>query len=97
MDWLGLLRERGNLARRMTKEIDDLLETHEFTADQVHRLFVAVNKHCLSMERIIERLKQENASERICSLAESVHHIWKILAEEIDNRLIDMQRRQNQA
>jgi phage-related protein len=90
MDWLSVLSDLGDFARKMTEEIPMTLSDPSITADQTARLYQVLEKQVQTVEQMVGTMHDEDVEENLIEAAETLEEIFSDLAAAAANKLIEL-------
>lgn len=56
-DWIALIKEQGEVAKRMATDVPTVLSDPNLTLDQASKLYKVVERGALDLDSIVERWK----------------------------------------
>jgi hypothetical protein len=87
MDWIAALREQGDLAKRVSKEIRAALDRPDLTLDQARRICGLVEMGADTFDRFLRSAKGQNLSPGYYAAATILADIWYALALDASSKL----------
>ncbi|MFC6486926.1 hypothetical protein [Nitratireductor sp. GCM10026969] len=86
-DWLEVLREQGEIAQRMARDVAELLGHPGLTLDQASRMYRLVEKGAQDFDRMVEALEEQDALDAVLEAAETIQSIWDELSIATANKV----------
>ena len=90
-DWLEILREQGEIATRMGKNVPEILSRPDLTLDQASRLYQMVERGAQDFEGIVGAMEEYDLPESAFEAAETLQAIWDKLSIAAANKVRSMQ------
>jgi DNA polymerase-3 subunit epsilon len=87
-DWMTLLRERGERAKHLAKDVPAALADPSLTLDQCTRLYQALEELAQQVEQLVEAMDDDGADEALIEAAESLEEFHSDLAARVANKMI---------
>jgi len=90
MDWISVLTDLGDFARKLAREIPPALSDPNITSDQVTRLYQVLEKQAQAVERMVGTMNDEDVGEHLIKAAEALEDIFSDLAAAAANKMIEL-------
>ncbi|MHA6687786.1 hypothetical protein [Mesorhizobium sp. A556] len=86
-DWIALLGEQAQLARRFAAEIPKAISRPDLTLDQASQIYDLVEKGEQDFDRIVEDMNRQDLDDAIYMAADRLQEIWSALSVEAANKV----------
>jgi hypothetical protein len=90
-DWLEVLKEQAEIARRMAAIVPETLAHPDLTIDQAQRVCRLVEDAAQDLDRITAMMASQDLDVTLYDLADSLEDIWSDLSLAAVNRLRELQ------
>jgi hypothetical protein len=92
-DWMVALREQGDLAKSVSREIRTVLDRPDLTLEQARNICGLVKMGAETFDRFIRSARQQNLSPAYYETAKILADIWDALALDASSKLNIMEDR----
>jgi hypothetical protein len=93
IDWMVALREQGDLAKSVSREIRTVLDRPDLTLEQARNVSGLVRMGADTFDRFIRSARQHNLSPGYYETAKILTDMWKALALDASSKLDVMEDR----
>ncbi len=90
-EWISILTEQGDLAKRMARDVPIALGHPKLTLDQASRLHNAVEDGAQKFDQVVLAMEQEDLDDALLEAAEALEDIWSGLCIATANKVRTMQ------
>lgn len=93
--YFDILREKGDSAKVLAKEVPRALADPEITLDQATALYQQLEQHAQSMEKILEVIKNDDEGDEaeLLDPAQTLSEIYDNLARAAANKMIELRKK----
>lgn len=94
MDWAILLRQRTELAEKLTTDVAELLTKRDLSEAQTKSLLAVIDAFCETIENMVGHMSlDESAEDHQTSVVADLDDISLSMAEDVANRLAELRLR----
>lgn len=91
IDWIATLREQGDIAKRLAKDVPMALSDTSLTLDQASRLNGIVENGSKAFDRIVVDMQEHDLDASLFEAADALENIWCELSVATANKVRSMQ------
>jgi hypothetical protein len=91
IDWIATLKEQGDFAAQMSRDVKTALSHSDLTVDQASRLYRTVEKGAQDFDRIVEDMQEYDLDDSLFEVAEALEDFWSEISVATANRVRTMQ------
>ena len=87
MDWVEIVSEQEELAKRLAGEIPPMLASDSATRAEIERLWKVMERQCAAAEELVENLHDAGTGQSLINAAESMEAIFLDLHAALGKKL----------
>lgn len=91
IDWIETLTAAGEIAKQAAIDMPKQLAAEDLTVLEASRLYSETERKAQAMDRLIEKMADEDVDDALLEAAEALQDIWDSLSIAAVNRLREMQ------
>jgi predicted trehalose synthase len=91
-DWNSVLKERGDIAKEIIRNVPPMLADPALTLDQATRLYHLLEQRAQEAEELAHALDQAEQSDELIEAAEALEDVFSDLAAAAAEKMIELRR-----